>query len=94
MTALELGLECGDAGLRLCGYGCLGGDDGFFDLDRTGGDGAYGLLLLGLAVGGGDVEGLRALGVVAVDGYGLEALTPGLDVGLGDVVDGRSPAGG
>jgi hypothetical protein len=34
------------------------------------------------------VEGLGALGAVAVDGYGLEALAPGLDVGLGDVVDG------
>ena len=85
---LELGLERGDA--RLLGSGgCLGGDDGLFDLDGAGGYGAYGFLFLGLAVGGGDVEGLRALGVVAVDGDGLEALTPALDVGLGDVIDGR-----
>ena len=48
---------------------------------------ARGSLLVGVGLGG-DVEGLGALGVVAVDGYGLEALTPGLEVGLGDVVDG------
>ena len=35
-----------------------------------------------------DVEGLGALGAVAVDGDGLEALAPGFDVGLGDVVGG------
>ncbi len=45
-----------------------------------------------LAVG--DVERLRALGSVAVDGDGLEAQTPGLGVGLGDVFDGRSRAAG
>ncbi len=44
-------------------------------------------LLVGVGLRG-DVEGLGALGVVAVDGYGLEALAPGLDVGFGDVVDG------
>ena len=53
------------------------------------GCGGYGLgVLLRLAVGGGDVEGLRALGVVAVDGYGLDSATPALEVGSGDVVDG------
>ena len=39
-----------------------------------------------LAVG--DVERLRALRSVAIDGDGLQALTPGLEVSLGDVVDG------
>ena len=36
----------------------------------------------------GDVEGLGALAAVAVDGYGLEAETPGFGVGVGDVLDG------
>src|SRR6185437_6804924 len=36
----------------------------------------------------GDVEGLGALGAVAVDGDGLEAEAPGFGVGLGDVVCG------
>ena len=62
--------------------GCGGGygvSDGF--------GGALSALLVGVGLGG-DVEGLGALGVVAVDGDGLEALTPALHVGLGDVVDG------
>ncbi len=81
----DLGFERGDA--DVCG--CPGGGDGLLDLNGTGSDGGDGvLLLLGLAVGGGDVERLGALGVVAVDGDGLEALAPGLDVGLGDVFDG------
>ena len=37
---------------------------------------------------GGGVEELDALGSVAIDGDGLEAVAPGFDVGLGDVVDG------
>ena len=35
-----------------------------------------------------DVQRLGALGAVAVDGHGLDALTPALGVGLGDVLDG------
>ncbi len=46
-----------------------------------------GSLLVGVGLRG-DVEGLGALGAVAVDGYGLEAETPGFDVGVGDVLDG------
>ena len=49
-----------------------------------GGSALDGLLLLAV----GDVEGLRALRSVAIDGDGLEAETPGFEVGLGDVVDG------
>ena len=91
---LELELEGGDAvsaglrGLR----GGLGGDDGLFDLDGAGGHGSnrshgLGSLLVGVGLRV-DVERLRALGVVAVDGDSLEALTPALHVGLGDVIDG------
>jgi hypothetical protein len=46
-----------------------------------------GSLLVGVGLGG-DVEGLGALGAVAVDGYGLEAEAPGFGVGVGDVLDG------
>ena len=49
------------------------------------------LVVVGLR---GDVERLGALGAVAVDGDGLEALAPALHVGLGDVVDGSSRAAG
>ena len=33
-------------------------------------------------------ERLRAFGIVAIDGHGLQAELPGLDVGLHDVFDG------
>ena len=48
----------------------------------------------GFAVAAGDVEGLGAFGAVAIDGDGFEAQAPGLDIGLGDVLDGGSRAGG
>ena len=37
----------------------------------------------------GGAEGLDGLGAVAVDGDGLDAVLPGLDVGLDDVLDRR-----
>src|SRR5207245_5807143 len=46
----------------------------------------YGSGGLGLVIG--DVEGLGAFGSVAVDGDGFDALTPGFEVGVGDVFDG------
>ena len=75
------------------GRGFALGGDGFVDFGLGGfgsGDG-YGFFVVGilLFVGiGGHVEGLGALGVVAVDGDGLDALAPGFGVGLGDVFDG------
>ena len=79
---LDLLLERGDANLR----GSLGSSHSLFDLDRTGSDRRDSVLLLRLLVLGGDVERLRALGAVTVDGDGLQALAPALDVGLGDIV--------
>ena len=81
----ELGFEGGDAELR----GGFGSSDGFFDLDGAGSGGGDGLgaLLVGVGLGA-DVEGLGALGVVAVDGDGLDAALPAFEVGLGDVFDG------
>ena len=76
------------------GVGCLqrgdavgGGQKVLFRYgELAGGDGACALAIgVGLGL---DVEGLGALGVVAVDGDGLDAQTPCLHVGLGDVVDG------
>ena len=88
---LELLFEDGDSGL----CGCPGRYYGLFDLDRASGYGGDSRsLLLRLAVAGGDVERLRALGVVAVDGYGLEALTPGFQVGFRNVIYGTRPGGG
>ena len=49
-----------------------------------GGDGAGPLLVVGLRH---NVERLRSLGVVAVDGHRLDALAPRLHVGLGDLFD-------
>ncbi len=63
-------------------YSGFRGDDGFFDLNSAGGygsDRSHGLssLLVGISLRG-DVQRLGALGVVAVDGDGLETLTPAL----------------
>ena len=38
-------------------------------------------------------ERLRALGAVAVDGHGLQAELPGLDVGVLDLLDRARPSG-
>ena len=87
----ELALGGGDAS------GDLLAEDGFAGLDGAGGDGGFGdgvvelgleLLAFLLFVVSRDVEGLGALAAVAVDGYRLDALSPGLHVGFCDVVDG------
>ena len=68
------------------------GSNDFGDLHGAGGCGwdvstYLGSLLVVVGLGG-DVEGLSSLGAVAVDGYGLDAETPGFHVGVGDVLDG------
>ena len=74
---------------RRCGVGgCLGvgGDEGGDggSLRRWSRRGSF----LSAFRSSGDVEGLGALGAVAVDGDGLEAEAPGFGVGVGDVVGG------
>ena len=79
-----MGFEGGDAK----GVGGLGCGDGLLDLCGAGRcDGLGALLAIGFGLGG-DVEWLGSLGVVAVDGYGLDALPPAFEVGFRDVFDG------